>query len=298
MFACMVAERPSTPRPNFISDLALDVHARGQMGSMAAKPQAPVPVQVATPRTRALLFGINYVGTDGELNGCINDAENLAEYLVASKFVTQTNVTIVREAKRDEMIRALVALAATTYRETVDTVFISYSGHGTQVADRSRDEADGMDECLCPSDHSTAGLLEDDYLNDILETVNHKTRVVVMMDCCHSGSCMDLPMRFVTRTTCVRDAAAASRCHPKMIMLSGCQDDQTSADAFDAGRAEFTGAMTSAFLDAVKAKPTIVRDAFGLLFTMRSVLKVRGMTQVPQLSTSIAIPSTGLLPFL
>jgi hypothetical protein len=34
------------------------------------------------PRKKALLIGINYYGTKHQLNGCINDAMNIREYLV------------------------------------------------------------------------------------------------------------------------------------------------------------------------------------------------------------------------
>lgn len=248
------------------------------------------------PATRALLFGNNYPGTDAALNGCVNDAENLAEYLVASGFAAQADVKIMCEATGWGMIRALVALAAETNRQVIDTVFVSYSGHGTHVADDNGDETDGRDECLCPSDFETMGVLPDDFLNDLIEIINPRTRVVLLMDCCHSGSCMDLPMRYLTKTRFVRDASAAAKCHPNVIMLSGCMDSQTSADAFDASRAEFTGAMTSAFLDSVKAKPAVVKDAFDLLTAMRALLKKRKMTQVPQMSTSMPIPKTGQPP--
>ena len=249
--------------------------------------------------SRALLFGNNYPGTDAELSGCVNDAENLAEFLVSSGFAVEKDVNIVREATCGDMVRALVALAAETRRQKIDTVFISYSGHGTHVPDSNGDEADRRDECLCPSDFETAGVLPDDFLNDLIEIINPRTRVVVLMDCCHSGSCMDLPARFLTKTTAVREASTIG-CHPKVVMLSGCMDSQTSADAFDASRAEFTGAMTSAFLDAIKAKPSVVKDAFELLTAMRALLKERRMTQVPQLSTSMPVPRAGRppLPFL
>jgi len=37
------------------------------------------------PRRKALLIGINYYGTKHQLNGCINDAMNLREYLVRDR---------------------------------------------------------------------------------------------------------------------------------------------------------------------------------------------------------------------
>jgi hypothetical protein len=37
------------------------------------------------PRRKALLIGINYFGTKYQLNGCINDAMNMREYLVRDR---------------------------------------------------------------------------------------------------------------------------------------------------------------------------------------------------------------------
>lgn len=49
-------------------------------------------------------------------------------------------------------MRALVAGAAPG-----DSLFFSFSGHGSQVKDTSGDEADGMDETICPADYTSAG---------------------------------------------------------------------------------------------------------------------------------------------
>lgn len=37
------------------------------------------------PRRKALLIGINYFGSKHQLNGCINDAMNIREYLVRDR---------------------------------------------------------------------------------------------------------------------------------------------------------------------------------------------------------------------
>jgi hypothetical protein len=37
------------------------------------------------PRRKALLIGINYTGSKYQLNGCINDAMNIHDYLVHSR---------------------------------------------------------------------------------------------------------------------------------------------------------------------------------------------------------------------
>ena len=43
-----------------------------------------------------------------------------------------------------------------------------FVGHGSRVRDTSGDEDDGYDECLCPVDCHSAGMIIDDQLYDIL----------------------------------------------------------------------------------------------------------------------------------
>jgi hypothetical protein len=250
-----------------------------------------------TTTTRALCIGVDYPGQQYELRGCVNDAENLREFLLESGAATKPeDVTVLRNGTADAIYRALVLLAATTHREIVPSVFISFSGHGTYMRDTDGDEVDGYDECICPCDYQTAGVLRDDELNDLLSLFHPETRISLLMDCCHSGSCLDLPYRYLRRGDSAEECSAAG-CHPNVVMISGCADDQTSADAYDASRTEFTGAMTSSFLDCLKLEPDLLGDAFGLLTCMRVLLSERGMTQVPQLCTSQPA-SVGCVPFL
>ena len=70
-------------------------------------------------------------------------------------------------------------------------------GHGTKVRDESGDEEDGYDEALCPLDYNDSGLLVDDDLFAILiEPMQQGVHMVSLMDCCHSGTILDLPYIF------------------------------------------------------------------------------------------------------
>ncbi|KAL3788928.1 hypothetical protein ACHAW5_008662 [Stephanodiscus triporus] len=71
-------------------------------------------------------------------------------------------------------------------------------GHGTRIRDNDRgEEGDGYDEALCPRDFKSAGLIRDDDLFDILvKPLSDGVHMVSLMDCCHSGSIMDLPYVF------------------------------------------------------------------------------------------------------
>jgi hypothetical protein len=78
-----------------------------------------------------------------------------------------------------------------------DVVYLHYSGHGVKLADDDGDEADGFDECLVPLDFQTKGIIRDDDLLKILvKPMAEGVFVTSIMDCCHSGSILDLPYSF------------------------------------------------------------------------------------------------------
>ena len=59
------------------------------------------------------------------------------------------------------------------------------------------DEDDGYDETLVPVDYGSAGQIRDDDLYDNLVcAVPSGASLVALMDCCHSGSVLDLPYKY------------------------------------------------------------------------------------------------------
>merc|ERR1719486_1829600 len=81
-------------------------------------------------------------------------------------------------------------------------------------------------------------------------------RLRVILDCCHSGTGMDLPYKFKLepdgKTASLKKKSSFRM--PKLsaadvVMISGCMDTQTSADigAGSAGNTKSAGAMTTAF---------------------------------------------------
>ena len=72
-----------------------------------------------------------------------------------------------------------------------------YIGHGGNVRDRSGDEADGRDETLIPLDYARAGQITDDILlKELVLPMAKGVFATSIMDCCHSGTILDLPYRF------------------------------------------------------------------------------------------------------
>lgn len=68
------------------------------------------------------------------------------------------------------------------------SLFISISGHGSQIRDRNGDEPDGFDESIFPNGFSVL----DDDLNNGLLILNENFYVLTATDTCHSGTMFDL----------------------------------------------------------------------------------------------------------
>lgn len=241
-----------------------------------------------TMNARAFLFGLNYEYDAGaRLHGCINDVRNTAKYLEDVHGVRCTVLTDdVDRAKLTGLgiLQAMNEAALASYTEGLDLVWFHFSGHGTHVIDRNNDEADGRDECLVPSNFRTHGVLPDDYVNRVLANFNPKTRVVFVCDCCHSGTIADLRFSWEGES---RRQTENARClaRAKVISISGCLDTQVSMDVRFAN-GEAAGAMTSSLLDALRAEPAIMENAFTLVSRVRDRLRRRGFRQVPKLCSS------------
>lgn len=134
----------------------------------------------------ALCIGINnYPGTQLDLAGCVNDADDWAAALVGRGF--ETHRLLDAQATKAAMAQGMhdvIAAAAPG-----DCVVITFSGHGTYVPDTSGDEIDGLDEGLCPHDIKTGGgALLDDEIHRMFSARKSGVRLVLISDSCHSGT--------------------------------------------------------------------------------------------------------------
>ncbi|HAK96800.1 MAG TPA: peptidase C14 [Planctomycetes bacterium] len=222
-------------------------------------------------RKLAVCIGINdYPGTDSDLAGCVNDAKDWEAVLAARGF--QVGTLMDRRAKKKEISAAIARLLAEA--ASGDLVVVQYSGHGSFIPDEDGDEADGVDEVLCPWDIDKGNLLSDDELDALFERRAAGVRVVMIADSCHSGTVSRLgperppvpggarapkarfmpPVAFMTAFAPLRPRAARRRpAGPNALLLAGCQDGEFSYDAWFGNRAN--GAFTRAALDTLAALP-------------------------------------------
>ena len=135
---------------------------------------------------KALCIGINnYPGTHMDLQGCVNDANDWAATLTERGFAVTKLLDA--QATKAAMIAGMSDLIGKAAKD--DSLIITFSGHGTYQPDTDGDEADGLDEALCPYDLQTLGqALTDDEIKGLFATRKAGVRIVLISDSCHSGT--------------------------------------------------------------------------------------------------------------
>ena len=262
---------------------------------------------------RAFLVGINRYQIDGaDLRGCVNDVKDLSAALVQFHGFKKSDITVVTDQAATK--KAMQAGISRLVRDSKkgDVALLHYSGHGSNVPDDNRDEADGRDEILCPTNLDWDDPLRDDWLRTTFDGLRAGVNLTVIMDCCHSGTNTrailppDAPIkerylpspsslkavesgRSVAKkvTSELRRSPRASRKAKDIVpaalpevLVTGCRDTQTSADAFINNR--YNGALTFAIVEAMKAGRG--RLTYRELHDrVAAVLKTRKFDQVPQL---------------
>lgn len=181
--------------------------------------------------------------------------------------------------KHVNIIRALYRACLRTHSVYTSNLFISFSGHGTRSINKN--ELDGFDECICPSDHHTAGVIKDDILREVIRYIHPRTKLFLFMDCCHSEGLFDLQYKYSNDGTW--QELNKYPLYPPVILFSGCASNDYSADAYNVqGRYKYTGAFTSCFIETLSTSDRIL----DIVTKTRDLLKSKGYPQIPQLTSS------------
>lgn len=219
---------------------------------------------------KALLIGINYTKQDSnKLNGCVNDIRKMSKILV--NHYSFDSITMLHDETDNPDIAPTTSNILhqlnifTKDCKKGDTLFFHYSGHGSQIKDLNGDEDDGLDEVIIPSDFDEYGVIHDDYLRKCLvDCIPEGAKLICIFDCCHSGTILDLHYK-MNKVTNVRtgnpDSVKSSFLtfleynYPisqgDIICISGCKDNQTSADAYIREENERTKKMSSGWQGAL-----------------------------------------------
>lgn len=162
--------------------------------------------------TKALIISLQYNKfPDAKLNGCFYDGERFFNKL--KQINENMNIIFMRDdlaedsefyPTKNNIINQLNKLC-----ESQDNkLYFYFSGHGSYKNDTNKDEittlftANGLhnlrlnsllkDSCLVSNDFDNLNLVSDDELYNILLKLNKNQTLYSFMDCCHSGTMLDL----------------------------------------------------------------------------------------------------------
>ncbi len=284
----------------------------------------------------ALMIGCNYRGTDCQLNGCLNDVENLKEVLLNKFHYDSNNITVLTDdsigelyPNRKNILTELDKLIERVNLEQIEEVWFSFSGHGSSIRDRDGDESDGYDECIIPLDYQKDGVITDDMFFRLFGKIkNPSCKLTLFFDCCHSGTMADLPYIYHNHFVPSKEVESNKRIKIKrgrrfqwvnsivvekkpsqsiwsekiekskgefdytLLSLSGCRDEQTSADFYNNNRKKWEGALTRSFINTINDNSVL--DYRNLLGTLHHFMRNNKFTQRPVLSCNKKIDNSQL----
>jgi metacaspase-1 len=264
---------------------------------------------MTTRAARALCVGINEfvnLPTGNWLQGCVNDAEDVAKWLGEQPGWEEAEITVLRDAKATKKA-ILEALTGMLTEPGVDHVVFTLSSHGTQVPNTDGDdEVDGVDEAFACHDIKAAGddwdrdtVIVDDEFRELFAKVDERVLVEVVLDTCHSGDGLRsldlipgrLP-RFIPPPTVagmrrveaasepnrLRELVKALPTATRPVLFAACRSNQVSSDAHFEGRAN--GAFTYHFLRTLTDGET---SRAKVVAKVKAALQKDDFAQVPQL---------------
>src|SRR5215475_2005020 len=265
---------------------------------------------------RALLVGINaYPGN--ELHGCVNDVTDMADFLVSHCGFAEQDIRLLTDerATTQAILERLDWLKDGA--KAGDRLVFHYSGHGAQfpLRDPKSGNVTEVDECICPVDFdwTPEHAIRDKQFNQIFSSVPKNVDFTWVSDSCFSGDLArdflppgrrikslpmpaDIAWRLRTAET-QRTARTSSFEHVitgfNAVLVSGCSQKETSADADIDGRAN--GALTYYFLQTLSAPNGLTQTLEQAIARTRAALHRNNYLQHPQLEGSRDLMG---LPFL
>ena len=257
---------------------------------------------------KALLVGINvYPDPEAGLDGCINDINDMAGFIVEHRKFKMSNIKMLtnNRATKANIVERLNWLVADA--KAGDQLLFYYSGHGAQMATRSKTgEPDKLDEVICPYDFdwNDKTALRDKEFKKIFSKVPTGVDLIWGSDSCHSADLsreVKKPVAYKVKTmippldiawknrkilTTAGKAQELGRSTKllNLALISGCKSAQESADTFFNKRPN--GALTYYLLKCLKAKTGKTNSLKQIVAAITEYLKKGKFTQRPQIEGS------------
>lgn len=215
----------------------------------------------------AVVVGCNYTRSPIELYGCANDANKIASFLSGEGY--SIDMLTCSEPPHHQPTRNNIinAIRSAGKNPNLKSFAFFFAGHGYQIPDTSGDEADGKDEVLVcqssrgPSGHPTRGdyIVDDDLIKVLHGTFGHQdVNVLLMFDCCHSGTVCDFGYYLDRSGVWKRDPMGyinGSSDRWRVLCISAAQDYEPALEANGGGL------MTNKFMSSIR-KSKLLRNIY------------------------------------
>lgn len=277
------------------------------------------PTERTSPTRWALLVGISdYTNfgdeIGGDLPGAVNDARDWRDVLVGRMGFPEENIRMLLdgEATRDGIREGLTGWLRSNVRAGDRVVFV-FAGHGSQMWDTNGDEADGLDETICPVDvtrGSTDADISDDEIEAWLNSIPTDD-ITVIWDKCHAESSTRAVVPFARPRSLGRDvtqdvpkptdaAASVSRAaagestadgrRKEILELAASASDEVAMDVawpLEDGSTRSNGAFSTFLIRNLWNAPAGLsyRELFELA---KADMKRERLAQTPALSGTLA----------
>ncbi|KAH8981576.1 caspase domain-containing protein [Lactarius hatsudake] len=292
------------PGPVFMRGLSWDsvesFLAQRQLSNHAVQVRHYPQVVQRVGQKKALLVGINYSGHPDRgfrLKWGVSDACEMARFLHESCGFEWSNMQILIDDQRGSLPTKANILAAMRWlvkgAQPGDALFFYFSGHATQVKDLGEDDPDGLVECMCAMDYmgnlsspDTPGIIVDDDINRIMvQPLPQGCRLTAVLDCCHSGTLLDLPFIYDKRGILKKLPNNPNTIEQKsspadVISLSACKDGGNAFEVPAEG-----GALREAFIEYMTSSGSH-GTCYDVIRSLLAYMRVSGLRQQPQLSSS------------
>ena len=262
--------------------------------------RAPAAAAGRPAQRRALVVGIDYAGSAQQLDGCAARAQDMAAMLSQRGFhvvslldvngrggTGDAAVHVVPTTRR--ILQELVALAQWAAVSEGRQAWVHLIGSGANAA------AGAGGAALMPSDWNERGAISNDVLASIVRTFPGHSSLLVVLDTVHAGFLPNVPFgaggRVAKTARFAKTVPAAAHVH----VLASCAAVGEPSDAFGAGQqGKWAAALTAALLAAPRPQ-----QSWGqLLEDVRALLRRRGATVTPVLSSSSPLDLAEPVPFL
>jgi len=266
-------------------------------------------------KKKALIVGLEYPGSSQELDGCLADAllmkktimdENVYDFKEEDIIILEDRT----EKNKDKYLGSRNNIIK-TFNNIIDSepdFFFFYSAcHGIRSYDRNKDEklyginskkinyynGTGKDSCIITSEKYSSNEIRDDEFKIIMNKFKPTTSILAILDCCHSGTMLDLPYinlikkantsnKFRNRYYCIPSKFTSNNIGPNAICISGARDKQYSYESNKNGisHGHFTYSVCNLMRKYELDKISI--ETFVLLVTN----KLNNIKQIPVITSS------------